>query len=137
MIIDNLYLGSYQDASNIEYLTTNNITHIVNASQLSNRYPEKIIYHTIDIDDDKDANIDKYFTECSRFIHNIILTNGKVLVHCFAGKSRSPTIVIAYLVMKKLMSLTNAYNLVKKCRPQIDINSGFLKQLEKRFDSQK
>lgn len=53
-----------------------------------------------------------------------------MLVQCFAGISRSPTIVIAYLIQEFKMSYDDAYDLVLKSRPIARPNSGFVEQLK-------
>jgi len=52
-----------------------------------------------------------------------------VLVHCFAGVSRSATIVLAYLMQEHGMSYTEAMKFVKAARWFINPNEGFRKQL--------
>lgn len=52
-----------------------------------------------------------------------------VLVHCYAGVSRSASVVIAYLMMARGMSLDQAYAHVKARRPIIHPNPGFMQQL--------
>jgi len=58
---------------------------------------------------------------------------GRVLVHCAVGKSRSPTIVMAYLMKHHNMSLKDAYNLVMQKRrlPGLNVcpNNSFMRQL--------
>ena len=56
--------------------------------------------------------------------------NEKVLVHCWAGASRSATIVIAYIMWKYKTSVEDAINYVLQKRTQILPNSGFQKQLK-------
>lgn len=53
-----------------------------------------------------------------------------ILVHCIAGRSRSVTVVIAWLIVNKGMTLAKALHLVLSVRPWIDPNQGFLNQLE-------
>merc|ERR1711971_1351686 len=50
--------------------------------------------------DDKNAILlSQVFTESSNFIHECLINGGKVLVHCKAGKSRSVSLVVAYLMV--------------------------------------
>ena len=56
---------------------------------------------------------------------------GRVLVHCRAGVSRSATVCIAYIMQKQGLSLDSAYEFVKSKRPVIDPNINFIRQLQK------
>lgn len=65
-----------------------------------------------------------YFDKGADFIYeNLPKTN--VLVHCFAGVSRSTSIVIAYLMKYKDMKFDNAYEFVKSQRTCAWPNEGF------------
>ena len=55
----------------------------------------------------------------------VIAGGGGVLVHCFAGVSRSATCVIAYLMQEKEMSFEQAFSYASKRRPVIFPNMGF------------
>ncbi len=52
-----------------------------------------------------------------------------VLVHCLAGISRSVTVTVAYLMHSLSLSLNDAYDYVKKCKPNISPNFNFMGQL--------
>lgn len=81
-------------------------------------------------DDDENADISEYFFKVHAVISEAVKADKKVLVHCAAGVSRSPTLVIAYLMIENRWSYEDAYNYVKKKRPFIYPNSGFIKQLK-------
>eukprot|EP01084_Bolivina_argentea_P163254 284042_1 len=103
-IIEGVYLGSIGAAKNIEWLKSNGITHILCvAGGIGKCFPKQFIYKVIDINDAPDENITSYFNECYQFIENALQSSGQVLVHCFAGMSRSVTVMSAYLMQKRRM----------------------------------
>jgi len=125
----NLFLGDINAAENKEFFITNNITHVVDAMNLGEPQHNWLIkYLHIDILDIPSSNIFKHFNNCYDFIDEG-LKNGVVLVHCMAGVSRSPTIVIAYLIKKFNMSFNTAYRIVLQHRSIIKPNYGFRRQL--------
>ena len=52
------------------------------------------------------------------------------MVHCYAGVSRSASIVIAYLIQERCMNYVEAIREVKHKRYVICPNDGFRKQLK-------
>ena len=63
------------------------------------------------------------------FSESVRLNNGKVLVHCQAGVSRSATICIAYLMYHKRVPMEQAYDYLKGRRSVIAPNVNFMCQL--------
>ncbi|XP_055818113.1 dual specificity protein phosphatase 1-like isoform X2 [Solanum dulcamara] len=131
MIEEGLYLGSFGAANNKDALKSLNLTHILTiARDINPPYPNEFVYKVLAVHDRVDVNISHYFEECFDFIEEAKRQGGGVLVHCFAGKSRSATIVIAYLMKKHGMSRSEAFQLVKSKRPVVSPNAGFMTQLE-------
>ncbi|KAI3715411.1 hypothetical protein L6452_22393 [Arctium lappa] len=129
-IEEGLYLGSVGAANNKSLLKSLNVTHILTAANsLPPAYPNDFTYKIVDVSDREDVNIAQFFDECFSFI-NEAKRMGGVLVHCFVGRSRSVTIVVAYLMKKHGMSLLEALNLVKSKRSVAAPNSGFMLQLQ-------
>lgn len=128
-IEEGLYLGSIGAANNKTLLKSLNVTHILTvANSLPPAYPNDFTYKVVDVPDREHVDIAQFFEECFNFIEEGKRTGG-VLVHCFVGRSRSVTIVIAYLMKKHGMSLSEALNLVKSKRSVAAPNSGFMSQL--------
>ncbi|XP_018654939.1 putative dual specificity protein phosphatase [Schistosoma mansoni] len=63
------------------------------------------------------------FSESAKAAH------GRVLIHCSAGISRSPTLAIAYLMYSCRMKMHEAYDVVKSGRNSVAPNFNFLGQL--------
>ncbi|CAD5172624.1 unnamed protein product [Musa acuminata subsp. malaccensis] len=132
-IEEGLFLGSVGAALNKSALKDLNITHLLTvAKSLDPAYPNDFIYKKIDVLDTPSTELDKYFDECFSFIDEARSAGGGVLVHCFAGMSRRliVTVVVAYVMKKHWMSLSDALSLVRSKRPNIAPNQGFLIQLE-------
>ncbi|XP_047545576.1 dual specificity protein phosphatase 13-like isoform X1 [Vanessa atalanta] len=75
------------------------------------------------------TDISKYFHIAASFIDEGISRGGRVLVHCMMGVSRSATCAIAFLMIKRGMTLTEALALVRS-RRDIHPNDGFIRQLQ-------
>ncbi|CAG0887452.1 unnamed protein product, partial [Darwinula stevensoni] len=78
------------------------------------------------IDDEPDLQLAEVFPRL--FVG--LQSGGGVFVHCNAGISRAPSVVIAYIMKKRGWSYRQAYDHVFKIRPGIWPNDGFVKQLK-------
>ena len=92
---------------------------------------DRFIYKTIDITDSPDSRLIDHFEETSDFIRDCLDSGGRCLVHCFAGMSRSVTVVSAYLMREHRMGAIGALKLVSRKRTQARPNAGFILQLVK------
>lgn len=122
-VIPGLYIGSF-DARHA------GIWDVVISMTRSEKIPG-VVHKVVDIDDSPDANILKYLDTLVDFIHLHRSNEKRVLVHCMAGISRSATVVIAYLMKYKRMTLDNAYEFLQMRRSWIQPNAGFEYQLKK------
>ena len=76
-------------------LAKHGITHVLTVgSGLQPRHPQQFKYLWIQELDSPTANLKRHFDRMTDFIDSVIAENGKVLVHCYAGVSRSATTVI-------------------------------------------
>ncbi|XP_069468292.1 dual specificity phosphatase 29-like isoform X2 [Ambystoma mexicanum] len=136
-IWSNLYLGDEHAATDKDNLERLGITHILNAADGINNvntgsyfYRDMpIAYYGVEALDDSRFHIYPFFYPAAKFInHGLNTPSGKVLVHCAMGISRAPTIVLAYLMIYRDMTLVEAIETVLAKRP-IYPNRGFLAQL--------
>ncbi|XP_072527685.1 dual specificity protein phosphatase 5 [Salminus brasiliensis] len=125
-----LYLGSAHHACRHDYLSDLRITALLNVSRRDSR-PAKgqHRYKWIPVEDSHTADISSHFQEAIDFIDEVKQEGGKVLVHCEAGISRSPTICMAYLMKKQRLRLEEAFDVVRQRRAIISPNFSFMGQL--------
>jgi len=101
LVIDNfLYHGDLGHASNFGLLKQLQIQHIINVCdcELDQLIKENFNILWINLYDEMQANIKKYFEQTNKFLHECQSNNQKVLVHCQMGISRSSSVVLAYLM---------------------------------------
>ena len=138
IITDFLYLGNQMNSENLELLKSLKITHVINCTNnIRNSFPHDFRYHRVPIYDDYDQHIEQYFDDCFRFINHCRKTGGRILIHCYAGISRSATITIAYIMKTNNYSFTDTFKYVKKQRSIVEPNLDFKKSIKKWFDSTK
>ena len=116
-------------ARDMEWLQATKITHVLNMTkELPIHFDDLFEYKRVPAVDADAFKLSKYFPEIIEFIEKG-LKNGKVLVHCMMGVSRSATAVILYLVAKKGMKSSVARRFVKQKCPLVNPNKGFITQL--------
>lgn len=107
-----------------EKLVDQGITHVLTLikeipTQTMETLKEKRIAHKVVPFRDKDAGeFARVAKECVDWIHKVISGGGKILIHCFLGLSRSPSIVIAYLMKYGGMDYFGALKVVKSGKPE-------------------
>lgn len=127
-ITENIYLGNQDMSFEKDKLKSLGVTHILVVGTFLNAYfPDDFKYLILEVDDKQNEDISKYFVDAFKFIEN----SNKIFIHCFAGKSRSPSIVIAYMMWKSRLSYPKIYSFVRGKRSSININNGFKKTLFK------
>ncbi|OBZ83296.1 Dual specificity protein phosphatase Mpk3, partial [Choanephora cucurbitarum] len=91
-----------------------------------------IVYHKISARDTLEMkNIELVMMEAVCFIEEAKKHHEPIYVHCKAGKSRSITAILAYLVTSERWTLKRAYRHVIKARPNMSPNIGFISELMK------
>jgi hypothetical protein len=129
-----LLLGSVGSAYNRPALIAAGTTHVLCvAAGLQLRFPESFIYKRVDIADRPDAAADfeAGLADSLDFIDACITAGGAVLVHCFAGKSRSTSMCVAWLMRSRGLTFLESIDLCREVRPVVQPNLGFVSSLLK------
>ena len=126
-ILPHLYLGDLNDAFNAPLLRALGITHVVSVGENPHLDQYKDEFKTHYISGIADDGIDGLWesgllARASEFIEDAHQTpNGKCLVHCRVGVSRSATVCIAHVMSHLGVSLPEAYVYVRARRLNIVI----------------
>ena len=130
-IIPNIWLGNLKSGVSFQELKKKNIKRIIMAILGGQpKYPDDFNYLVVPIRDITSENIAIYLDEAHDFIDEGIKNGESVLIHCVAGRSRSATIVISYLMKTLKMSYLEAYNSTKDKRSKVRVNEGFINVLK-------
>lgn len=155
-ITPNLYLtnGYSIHASGLSKLGINLVINVTKDLDFQTKNSEgAIINARVPVDDNVQANLLPYFQPiCDLIAANEEENNGSTLIHCMQGRSRSASLVIAYLLWKDGCSdasggslsggscvykykLYETLDAVKKIRQIVQPNPAFMAQLVKWEDS--
>eukprot|EP01102_Stenamoeba_stenopodia_P008049 TRINITY_DN2283_c0_g2_i2.p1 TRINITY_DN2283_c0_g2~~TRINITY_DN2283_c0_g2_i2.p1 ORF type:complete len:235 (+),score=60.18 TRINITY_DN2283_c0_g2_i2:58-705(+) len=147
-----LFLGDLHHASDRAYLAKHHIRHVlcvIDDRSTKTQPPPRLFDEELECNDstrakitlrrlwlsvrDRDeTRIADVFDTAFSFIDEARDKEERILVHCIAGRSRSPTIILGYLITREKMTLQQAYHHVREKRGIIRPNNGFLKQLGNR-----
>jgi protein-tyrosine phosphatase len=130
-IYDHIYLsGMNFDQLHLQQFNIKYILRVLSHAQLPMcNNIDGIEYFDVICDDTPCAKIGSLFELTHDFIDKSKSVGSNVLVHCYAGISRSATIVISYLMKTYNMTYVDAFSIVKSKRSIIDPNFGFCIEL--------
>ena len=131
-IIDNIYLGGNDAASDENYLKQYNITTVINCAEEIVSVYKDIKYLELNLYDSFNQPLFPKFEVAYKFIKKNSKNN--ILIHCALGVSRSASLVAFYLMKEKGWDYDTCYNYMKERRPIVDPNSNFVGQLREYYD---
>ena len=129
-----MYLGSFYDATDEVIMSDMRITHVVDATSehMSQALATKLnlTYLHIPVWDMEGVDITQHFSTVLDFVQQARAAQGKVLIHCRAGISRSSTLVMVCMMTHgQVKSLQEAVHHVVTQRPYVLPNPSFRDQL--------
>lgn len=126
-----LYMGGEAAAACQATVHDCGITHIVGLSR-RRRLPWgdgrvlSVARTSFEVRDHVDEDVMAVLYDSCDVIEAARSCRGACLVHCRYGISRSPSIVIGYLMVREGLRFAEAFDFVRRLRPIIDPNTGFL-----------
>ena len=125
-IIPNIWISDIKDAHNINFIKLNRIKIIINCSE-NLKFPnlsgiKQIRIPVSDSQSDKDIDNMNYFLPdiCEtlyKILNHSYNTETRILIFCFSGKQRSPTIVAAFLIKYLNLDLYQAVKIIQTKLP--------------------
>lgn len=111
-IIPNLWVGDIRSALDINFLSSHQITTIINCTTKypfpdynSNQIRVAVRDRGIPVDFD---NMYEYLCKTVPIIYDLLSKGERVLVHCYAGRHRSVTLIVGFLMRYAQMTLKEA-----------------------------
>lgn len=125
-----LYLGSVF-ATHPAVIKSHHIAHIVSLGPKSCQPINSMLHFDVEDTETESAKMKReVFPQTYTFIANAIEQKQNVLVHCSAGKSRSATVVIYYLMVRFRLRFDDVLTYVLTQKPDIRLNNGFFNLLK-------
>jgi len=135
-VLEYVYLGSWKDADDLELMQREKITHVLNIAKECEKPPASpatlgLAWKVLPVSDqiESASALMEHLQEAFIFIDSAKRVGGRCLVHCRRGISRSPTVVIAYLMHSTGRRYDDCKTQVESCR-KIGLNLGFHSMLQ-------
>ena len=146
-ITENVFVGNWSSSKDMDLLNENGITSIIcietkrkSKNMIRDYKINNIEHHFFCCFDDETYDISMYFDETYNIIKSCVDNKTNVLIHCWAGISRSVTLLINYLLREEetkvytdiitgQMLLDNIITYIRSIRPYVNPNAGFIRKL--------
>lgn len=123
-IICGLWIGDKNDAADIEFLKSKRIKVIMNVSQdIMSINVDGIAVYRVPVNDNPSVSsvednkqMMNALKKAPDVINSLLNQNKNVLVHCYAGKQRSATIICGYIMKYSRVNMSSAIKYIQSKR---------------------
>ena len=131
-IRNNVYLGTSYDAASWEVMEKYNIKSVINcASEIRCYFVDDLMYLHLPLRDNNECKLSNVVVETALDFLDKQLDNGSVLIHCYAGCSRSVAIVTIWLVKRFAMSYESAYESIQNTRKNVNMSLQLMREVQR------
>jgi protein-tyrosine phosphatase len=132
-----LCVGTWKDAANLTLLRQLGIKYVLNVARELDPAAEAnaiahnkdIVYESIPMSDCHSQDVGEHLRQAFEFIERARAAKSRVLVHCRRGISRSPAIVVGYLMASEHRTYEEALKFVTERRSCVSLNLAFQERL--------
>jgi len=128
-ILPTLYIGSKEDAINVEKIKKLQITHILTVTSGSQHDVPGCKLLAVPMHDGGRSDLEDIMRKTAGFMEEAQRPGNRLLVHCKEGHNRSPTLVIAWLMKTGKQTLFKSYKFVYEKRNVIHPHIKYISQL--------
>lgn len=130
-LLPRLYLGDAVAAHSLHVLKHLGVTHIVNATEDLLAPPDGhgFEYLRCPLKDLEEEDLQPHIPVAMSFLEKGLSSGGSVLVHCHAGRSRSCSLLLAWLMHSRKWTLKRALEHLQSYRPEAAPNAGYMAAL--------
>ena len=131
LLEDRLFVSSQDVPRDLQLLKQYKITHVLNLCSHASFHTDVITFLAVVCYDTPEFKITDFFPKCFAFIDTALsASDTRLLIHCNAGRSRSVTVGLAYLMRRQGVKWRESLQRLKNTRPQASPNEGFIAQLD-------
>ncbi|KAM9844618.1 dual specificity protein phosphatase 12 isoform 1-T1 [Aulostomus maculatus] len=128
-----VYIGTAADLNDSRTLVDAAVTHILSVDSVdpASLLPPDSGFRRkwVNVLDEGTSDLLSHMDDTFLFIQEAVDGGGAALVHCQAGRSRSATVVTAFLMKTHQLSFLEAHRRLRAVKPDVQVNSGFEEQL--------
>lgn len=131
-VVDGVFISDFESAFRADELARRGITHVLNvAREINVTQRVDMAYRKLGVpDDDPDYDVGADAPVWAAHIRAVRAAHGRVLVHCWEGRSRAACAVLAYLVLATGADVDAALRLIARKRTvALDVFPQYLRQL--------
>src|ERR1035437_1782207 len=130
LILENLFVGSLQDAERLSRGNPNRISTVITLCEQPVRHKAANVHYAhLPVEDGELVPVRQFYAVMDAIANNI--RTGNMLVHCAVGFSRSPTLTAAYMHRVGYRNFDAAMEEIRQVRPSVDPSTILVSSVKK------